>query len=99
MRWKNFDPQFRSSSASTAKVSDIWPKTVGQNKNVSSAKRAIPIKDARIEKQGNQNMPTVSGHMLHLTKNVRNTKNRLSGNMWSITKKHMPQLSANSPTA
>ena len=27
------------------------------------------------------------GHMLHLTKGVRNTKNRHSGNMWSMTKK------------
>ena len=49
---------------------------------------------AQIEKQGNQNVLTVRGHMLHLTKGVRNTKNRHSGNMWSITNKHMHQLSA-----
>ena len=51
MRWKNFDLQFWSSSATTAKVSDIWPKHVGQNKNVSFAKRTILIKDAQTEKQ------------------------------------------------
>ena len=49
---------------------------------------------AQTEKQGNQNVLTVRGHILHLTKGVQNTKNRHSGNMWSITKKHMPQLSA-----
>ena len=49
---------------------------------------------AQTEKQENQNVPTVRGHMLHLTKGVRNAKNRHSGNMWSITKKHIPPLSA-----
>ena len=49
MRWKNLDLQIRSSSATTAEVSDIRPKIVGQNKIVSSAERTIHIKDARIE--------------------------------------------------
>ena len=93
MRWKNFYLQFRSSSATAAKVSDIRPKIVGENKNVSSAERTIHIKDARIEKQENPNVLTVRGHMLHLTKGVRNIKNRHSCNTWSITKKRMPQQS------
>ena len=71
MRWKNFDFRFRSGSATTAKVSDIPNKTAGQNKNVSSAVRIIPRKDTRIKKQGNQSVPTVRGHMLHLTKGVQ----------------------------
>ena len=64
-------------------------------KNASSAERIILIKDAQIEKKGNQNVPVVRGHMLYHTKGVWNTqkKNRHSGNMWSITKKHMLQLS------
>ena len=86
--------EFRSSSATNAKVSDIRPKHVGQNKNVSSAERTILKRDAQIEKQRNQNVLTVRDHMLHLTKGVRNTKNRHSGKMWSITKKkHMPKHS------
>ena len=89
---EEFDLQFRSGSARTANVSDIQLKIVGQNKNASSAERIIHTKDAQIEKQINQSVPTVRGHMLHLTKSVPNTKNRHSGNMWSITKKHMPQL-------
>ena len=93
MRWKNFDLQFRSSSATTAKVSDIRPKHAGLNKNVSSTERAILIKDAQIEKQGNQNVPIVKGYMMPFAKGVRNTKKQ-AFNMWSITKKHMPQLSA-----
>ena len=87
-------PQFRSSSATAAKDSGIRPKHVDRNKNVSSARRTIPVKDAQIEKKGNQNAPTVRSHMLHLIKGVQNTKHRHSGNMWSITKKHIPQLSA-----
>ena len=99
MRWKKFDLQFRSSSATTAKVSETRPKIVGRNKNVSSTERTIHIKDARIENQGNQNVPTAMGHMLHLYKGCpeykkTTTKNRHSGNMLPITKKHMPQLSA-----
>ena len=50
-RWKNFDLQFRSGSATTAKMSGIRLKIVGQNKNVSSAVRTIHTKNARIEKQ------------------------------------------------
>ena len=73
MRWKNFDSQFQSSSATTAKVLDIRPKHVGQNKNVSFAGRTILIKDAQIEKQGNQNVPTIRGHMLHLMSGVQKT--------------------------
>ena len=57
-------------------------------------------KDARIEKQENPNVLIVRDHMLHLTKGVQKTKKKqkktgmYSGNMWSITKSHMPQLSA-----
>ena len=51
MRWKNFDLQFWSGSATNAKVLDIRPKTVGQNKNVSSAVRIILTKNARIKKR------------------------------------------------
>ena len=46
------------------------------------------------EVQEKPNVLIERGHMLHLTKGVRNTKNRHLGNMWSITKKHMPPLSA-----
>ena len=74
MRWKNFDFQFRSSSTTTAGVSDIRPKIVGQNKNAFSAERTIHIKDARIEKQENPNVLILRGHTLHLTKGVQNTK-------------------------
>ena len=49
-------------------------KTCRSKQNVSSAERTIPIKDAQIEKQGNQNTPTVRGYMLHLIKGVQNTK-------------------------
>ena len=49
-------------------VSDIRQKQVDQNKNVSSAEITIPTKDAQIKTQGNQNLITVRGHMLHLTK-------------------------------
>ena len=42
------------------------------------------------KKQNNPNVPTVLGHMLHLTKGVPNTKSRLSGNMWLTTKNPMP---------
>ena len=75
-------PQFQSSSATATKVSDIRQKHVNQNKNVSSAERTILTKDAQTEKQGNQNVLTLRNHMLHLTKGVRNTKNRHSGKMW-----------------
>ena len=78
-RWKNFHLQFQSSSATTAKVSDIRPKHVDQNKNVLSAERTIPTKDSQVEKQGNQNA----------------IKDWHSGNMWSKTKKLMRQLSTN----
>ena len=82
---------FRSGNASTAKVSDIRLKLVGQNKNVSSAVRTILTKDARIKKQENLSVPTARDHMLHHTKGVRNTKNGHLDNMWSTTKKRMPQ--------
>ena len=94
MRWKNFYLLFRSSSATTAKVSDIRPKIVRKNKNVLSVERIIHMKDAQIKKQENLNVLTVRGHMLHLTMGVRNTKgkrNRHSGNMRSTSKKHMPK--------
>ena len=74
MRWKNFGLQFWSSNATTANVLVIQPKHADQNKNVSSAERTISVKNAQIEKQGNQNALTVKGHMLHLTKGVWNTK-------------------------
>ena len=47
MRLEEFRSQFRSSSAKTAKVSNvnIRPKAVDQNKNVLSAERIIPTKD------------------------------------------------------
>ena len=54
--------------------SDIRPKIVGENKNVSSVERIIQIKDAGIKKQENPNVLIVRGHMLHLTKGVRNTE-------------------------
>ena len=81
MRWKNFGLQFRSSSATTAKFSVTRLKTVGQNKNASSAVRTTLIKDARKEKQENLSAKTVRDHMLHHTNGVRNTRNRHSGNM------------------
>ena len=52
-------------------------------------------KDVQIEKQGNHNVPTVRGYMLHLTKGVRNAKSRHSGNMWLITKKHASIVNLN----
>ena len=75
----------RSRSASTAKVSAIRLKTVGPNRNDLFAVRTILTKDARIEKQENQSVPFVRGHVLR-------TKNKHLGNMWLTTKKHMPQL-------
>ena len=74
MRWKNFDLQFRSRSASTANVSIIRPKTVGQNRNVLFAVRTTLTKNARAEKQDNQSVPIVRGHMLRHTKGVRSIK-------------------------
>ena len=88
---EEFYLQFRSNSATTAKVSDIRPKTVGQSKNVLSVERIICTRDARMEKPGNQNVLTVRGHMLHPTKGVQNTKSRHSDNIWLASKKHMPQ--------
>ena len=72
--------EFRSS------VSVTCLKIVGQNKNVSSAVRTIHIKDARTEKQENQSVPIVRGHILRHTKGVQNTKNRHSGNTFLTTK-------------
>ena len=43
---EEFRSLFRSGNASTAEVSDIRLKIVGQNKNVSSAVRTILTKDA-----------------------------------------------------
>ena len=65
--------EFRS-PASVKQCYNIRLKHVGRNKNVSSAVRAILTKDARTEKPGNQNVPTVRGHMSHHTKSVQNTK-------------------------
>ena len=45
-------------------------------KNASSAERIILIKDAQIEKKGNQNVPVVRGHMLYHTKGVWNTQKK-----------------------
>ena len=42
------------------------------------------------KKQNSPSVPTIQGHMLHLTRGVPNIKSRHSGNMWSITKKPMP---------
>ena len=42
------------------------------------------------KKQNSPSVPTVQGHMLHLTRGVPNIKSRHSGNMWSTTKKPMP---------
>ena len=42
------------------------------------------------KKQNSPNVPTVQGHMLHLTRGVPNIKSRHLGNMWSTTKKPMP---------
>ena len=92
MRWKDFDLQFWSRNASTAKVSDIRLKSVGPNRNVLSAVRTILTKDAGIEKQENQSVPIVRGHMLRHTKGVRNTKKRPLGNIWLTTKNLIPQL-------
>ena len=88
-RWKNFVSPFRFGSASTANVSDIWHKTVSPSKNVSSVVRTIHTKDAQRKKQNSPNVPTVQGHMLHLTRGVPNIKSRHSGNMCSTTKKPM----------
>ena len=81
-RWKNFFSPFWFGSASTAKVSDIRHKTVSPSKNVSSVVRTIHTKDAPKKKQNSPNVPTVRGHMLHLTRGVSNIKIRHSGNMW-----------------
>ena len=54
-------------------------KTVGQNKNVLSAERIIHTKDAQIEKPGNQNVLTVRGHMLRLTKSVQVSRIQRAG--------------------
>ena len=89
-RWKNFASPFRFGSASTANVSDIQHKTASSSKNVSSVVRTIHTKYAQKKKQNSPNVPTVQGHMLHLTRGVLNIKSRHSGNMWSTTKKPMP---------
>ena len=89
-RWKNFVSPFQFGSASTANVSDIRHKTVSPSKNVSSVVRTIHRKDAQRKKQNSPNVPTVQGHMLHLTRGVPNIKRRHSGNMWSTTKKPVP---------
>ena len=51
-------------------VEEFRLKLVGQSKNVSSAVRTIHIKDVRIEKQENQSVPIVRGHILCHTKGV-----------------------------
>ena len=81
---------FRSSSVTAANISDIRPKTVRQKLSVSSVEKATLIKDARIEKNSNLNVPIVKDHMLQTTKGVQPTKNRCSGNMWWTTKKVTP---------
>ena len=81
--------EFRFGSASTANVSDIGTK-LSPNKNVSSVVRTIHTKDAQKKKQNGPSVPTVQGHILHLTRGVPNIKSRHSGNMWSTTKKPMP---------
>ena len=43
-------------------------KTVSPSKNVSSVVRTIHTKDAQKKKQNSPNVPTVQGHMLHLTR-------------------------------
>ena len=64
--------------------------SVSPSKNVSSVVRIIHTKDAQNKKRNSPNVPTVQGHMLHLTRGVPNIKSRHSGNMWSTTKKPMP---------
>ena len=73
--------EFRT-TVSVTQVRPLGEKTVGQNKNVWSAVRVIPTKDARIRKLGNLSVPTVRGHMLRRIKGFRNTKSRHLGNMW-----------------
>ena len=81
MRWKNFESQFWSSSATAVKVSDTPPKTADQNKNVLSVERIVHTRDAQIEKPGTQNVLIVRGHILHLIKGAQNIKCRHSDNM------------------
>ena len=86
-RWRNFVLPFRSSSVITANISVIRPKIARQKPSVSSVEKATHIKDARIEKKSNLNVPTVKDHMLQITKGVQPTKNRCSDNMsWTIKK-------------
>ena len=75
-RWKNFASLFRFGSASTANVLDIRHKTVSPSKNVSSVVRTVHTKDAPKKKQNSPNVPTVQGHMVHLTRGVPNIKSR-----------------------
>ena len=90
MRWKNFNLQFRSSSATAAKVSDTRPKQVGQNIcNENHSNKGRPNREARKPKCANCKGPHVASY-----KGCPEYKNKHSGNMWSITKKHMPPLSA-----
>ena len=56
--------------------------------------KGCPIEKQKKNNKKQQNVLIVTGHMLHLTKGVRNTKSRHSGNMWLTTKKFIPQLSA-----
>ena len=81
---------FRSSSVITDNISVIRPKIVRQKPSVSSVEKATHIKDARIEKKNNLNVPTVKDHMLQITKGVQPTKNRCSDNIWWTTKKATP---------
>ena len=83
---------FQSSSDITANISDTRPKIVRQKPSVSSVEKATHIKDARVEKKTNQNVPTVKDHMLQITKGVQPTKNRCSGKKWWTIKKATPQF-------
>ena len=82
--------QFRSSSVITANISDIRPNTVRQELSVSSVEKATLKKDARIEKKGNLNVPTVKDHMLQTTKGVQPTKKQVFRQHVVTTKKVTP---------
>ena len=68
---------FRSSSVITTNISVIRPKISRQKPSVSSVEKATHIKDARIEKKSNLNVPTVKDHMLQITKGVQPTKKQV----------------------
>ena len=64
-------------------------KTCRSITNVLSVRRATITKDALTERKSGQNVPTVKGHMLLLTKGVQRTRNKHLDNMWWTIKSHM----------